>query len=380
MFIKDKVSNLILSGGGIKGIAYVGALETFEYRGWRFLNVAGVSAGAIVGTIVASGYSAFSLRGILNSLNLEKIKGSDIVERVPIISDYIDLCKRQAISQIQQKEMFFKLLEFHDYKLNGGDYIEERCSILNQIIKFCKQGYIYDGDYLEEWMSQILLRRGIKTFGDLRGGVVDRVNPRGYRIRMTAVDASRGKIVVLPDDILYYGIDPDSFEVAKAVRMSISVPFVFKPVQIKRNEGGTKRTHYFVDGGVFDNFPFWLIDTNKCEKHSPIPVVGMRLIGKKSTHGLNVFNILKNFISYVHDIGVPKNIMLDPKNTIKINTSDISFLDFDLNEDEVSYLVNSGVKSVLKFLEGNRRGNFNYPYFNGIAIILALLIKKIFKT
>jgi len=32
---------------------------------------------------------------------------------------------------------------------------------------------------------------------------------------MTAVDANRGRIVVLPDDISYYGIDPDRLEVAK---------------------------------------------------------------------------------------------------------------------------------------------------------------------
>jgi len=40
---------------------------------------------------------------------------------------------------------------------------------------------------------------------------------------MTAVDANRGRIVVLPDDISYYGIDPDRLEVAKAVRMTEAV-------------------------------------------------------------------------------------------------------------------------------------------------------------
>jgi len=42
-----------------------------------------------------------------------------------------------------------------------------------------------------------LKRKGIKTFADLRGGRTDRTNPNGYKVRMTAVDANRGRIVVL---------------------------------------------------------------------------------------------------------------------------------------------------------------------------------------
>lgn len=38
---------------------------------------------------------------------------------------------------------------------------------------------------------------------------------------------------MLPDDLVLYGIEPDSFEVAKAVRMSCSIPYFFDPVILR---------------------------------------------------------------------------------------------------------------------------------------------------
>jgi NTE family protein len=73
----NKCLNLILSGGGVKGIAYIGALKALDLEGWNFSNIAGVSAGAMVGSILASGYSPHSLMDVLNKFNFAKIKGND---------------------------------------------------------------------------------------------------------------------------------------------------------------------------------------------------------------------------------------------------------------------------------------------------------------
>ncbi|MDQ2086849.1 patatin-like phospholipase family protein [Herbivorax sp. ANBcel31] len=385
MSVSNKRSNLILSGGGVKGIAYIGALEEFERRGWNFLNIAGVSAGSIVGTILASGYSAHSLRGILNNFNFEKVKGSDIVRRIPMVSDYIHFFQDQRSLQEDMNPFLFMERLNKDYKHNLGEpnFFDMRSGIVKKIIKFCKQGYLFDGDYIEEWIYGILRKRGIRTFGDLRGGLSDRVNPNGYKMRMTAVDATRGKIVVLPDDMEFYGINPDNLEVAKAVRMSTSVPFVFKPVHVKRIENNIQIDHNFVDGGVFDNFPFWLIDSktryvNRWGHPFNIPSIGMKLEGKKSFHGLNPFNILKNIISSIYDIGVPENVSFNEKNIIKINTSNISFLDFDLSDDELDYLMKYGYKSAKKFLGKDRIGGIDYWYLNSILILMLLFLKSFF--
>jgi NTE family protein len=74
--------NLIMSGGGVRFPAYVGALTAFEEMGVDILNVAGASAGSIVGAFLAAGwplkdiyrklletdfrqFKDFSLRGLL---------------------------------------------------------------------------------------------------------------------------------------------------------------------------------------------------------------------------------------------------------------------------------------------------------------------------
>ena len=41
--------NLVLEGGGVKGIGLVGAISVLEEHGFTFVRVAGTSAGAIVG-------------------------------------------------------------------------------------------------------------------------------------------------------------------------------------------------------------------------------------------------------------------------------------------------------------------------------------------
>lgn len=46
---------LVLSGGGARGLAHIGALEVFQSRGIAFDLVVGTSMGAIVGALFASG-------------------------------------------------------------------------------------------------------------------------------------------------------------------------------------------------------------------------------------------------------------------------------------------------------------------------------------
>lgn len=50
----DKLANLVLQGGGALGIAHVGAITAMEERGYRFVGLAGASAGAIVAMLMAA--------------------------------------------------------------------------------------------------------------------------------------------------------------------------------------------------------------------------------------------------------------------------------------------------------------------------------------
>lgn len=74
----DVKVGLVLSGGGAKGFAHVGVIKVLEEAGLRIDYIGGTSAGAMVGALYASGYSAVELDSILRSYNyLDLIKNPD---------------------------------------------------------------------------------------------------------------------------------------------------------------------------------------------------------------------------------------------------------------------------------------------------------------
>lgn len=58
----DLKADAVFEGGGVKGIGLVGAIAVAEEYGYRFVNVAGSSAGAIVAALLAAGYSAAEIK------------------------------------------------------------------------------------------------------------------------------------------------------------------------------------------------------------------------------------------------------------------------------------------------------------------------------
>jgi len=53
---------LVLGSGGVRCFAYVGAIQELEERGYKFSSVSGVSAGALVGLLVAFGLSGEEMK------------------------------------------------------------------------------------------------------------------------------------------------------------------------------------------------------------------------------------------------------------------------------------------------------------------------------
>ncbi|MDM9631285.1 patatin-like phospholipase family protein [Robiginitalea aurantiaca] len=64
---EDLKVGLVLSGGGAKGMAHIGALKIIEEAGIRIDYIGGTSMGAIVGALYASGYSAAQLDSLFRS-------------------------------------------------------------------------------------------------------------------------------------------------------------------------------------------------------------------------------------------------------------------------------------------------------------------------
>ena len=58
----------VFSGGGLKGFALVGAYQVLEEKGYQFQRVAGTSAGAILASFIAAGYTAKEIEKLLDEL------------------------------------------------------------------------------------------------------------------------------------------------------------------------------------------------------------------------------------------------------------------------------------------------------------------------
>ncbi len=340
----NKPLNLILSGGGIKGLAFVGAYEELENR-YRYMgNIAGVSAGALVGSLIGAGYTSRELMKILKEFDFSILKLRS--------GDYLDISIKDKIRALAEEKRYVSdsdieaLLYRQDYpelqhiKKSRDEFKGTRGNFLSNLIAFSQQNAFFDGDLLEKWVAQLLANKGIHNFSDFRGGIPDKVNPRGYKVRMTAVDANSGKVIVLPDDIAFYNIDPDKLEVAKAVRMSACVPFAFEPCFLLKKENNHIHHHYIIDGGVLDNFPVWLIDSTQQNN-----IIGLKLEGKEPKELLKTENMLKKLLSNSHDTGVPKN-SYNIDNIAHINTGSISFLDFDIGREEIHFLYEQGKLAV----------------------------------
>lgn len=70
---KDLKVGLVLSGGGAKGLAHIGVLKVLEEAGVRVDYVGGTSAGAMIGSLYASGYNAIEIDSILRSYDYLKL-------------------------------------------------------------------------------------------------------------------------------------------------------------------------------------------------------------------------------------------------------------------------------------------------------------------
>lgn len=122
------------------------------------------------------------------------------------------------------------------------------------------------------WITDKLRDRGLTAFGDLRADDDSGVSARAYRLQVIASDLSARRMLVLPRDADRIGADPDHLEIAKAVRMSMSIPVFFAPTLCTDTDG---RQHTIVDGGLLSNYPLWLFD---CPAVPQYPTFGMLLV------------------------------------------------------------------------------------------------------
>src|SRR6476660_8693456 len=103
----EKYVDLVLEGGGVKGIALVGALSTLEEEGFLPQNLAGTSGGAVVAALYAAGDKASELRDIIGSLKFDTLLDTGWEDRIPLVGTPLSVLKDQGI---YEGEYFLKLM------------------------------------------------------------------------------------------------------------------------------------------------------------------------------------------------------------------------------------------------------------------------------
>ncbi len=212
--------NAVFEGGGVRGIALAGAAAAAIDAGFEFSTVVGTSAGALVASLIVAGYSPDEMSSSVCAVDwpglLDAVPGS----KIPLIGRHIALLTRRGL---------------------------------------------YRSGRLERVWGRLLEAKGIRTFSDLPGD----------RLKIVATDLSHSRGIVLPDDLALYGIDPASFPVARALRMSAAVPFIFTPVTVVDTRTGDRVV--VADGAMAANYPIGVAPRD-------LPILGFRLIREHDGH------------------------------------------------------------------------------------------------
>ena len=309
--------NLVFEGGGVKGIAYVGAMKVLEEKGIipSITRVGGTSVGAINALLFALGFDNSQQRKILWELNFNNL-------------------------------------------LDASWLIPNVLRVLN------RYGW-YKGDYFQEWVSKLIQEKtgtASTTFRDLR----EAKKPDLY-VYGTNLSTHYSEVFSIEHS-------PD-MRLADAVRISMSLPIFYTAIRNTRNDvyvDGGLLDNYPVK--LFDREKYVAsekLKTDYYEKQNAIflkdhpdsspyvfnkETLGFRLDSKEEIAGFRYnepqVNKIDHFFEYSQ--ALIKTILDSQSNThihgddwqrtIYIDTLGVSTTDFSLSDDMKRALEDSGKK------------------------------------
>lgn len=192
---KDPKVGLVLSGGGAKGLAHIGALKVIEEAGVRIDYIGGTSMGAIIGALYASGYSARQLDSIFKVLDF----GTLIQDRIPRDA--------KTFFEKDESEKYALTLPFDKLQVSFPSSLSKGQNVFNLLSKL---------------LSHV---SNVEDFNDLP-----------IPFFCIAANVETGKEIVL-----------DKGYLPRAITASGALPSLFSPIEID----GT----LMIDGGVVNNYP-----------------------------------------------------------------------------------------------------------------------------
>ncbi len=325
--------NLVFEGGGVKGIAYVGALEVLNREGIldNIERVAGTSAGAMMAVLVGLRYSEEEIKEIL-------------------------------------------------WKLNFKNFMDSSWGFVRDSKRLLKEYGWYKGDF----------------FRDLIAGFIKEKTGKGEATFKEIADTGQFREIFLVGANISTGLSEvfsakktPTMKVADAARISMSIPLFFAAVK-----GGTNGKQIYVDGGLLDNYTLktfdqmdWLVDKNNARRTEYYDKINQKLPTPRSTKPKNEYVYNKETLGFrldtLDDIGSflgtqePKSkeinsfftytkalitTLIDFQNnthlhsddwqrTVYIDTLGVGAVDFDISDTKKRELVDSGKRFTEAYLE-----------------------------
>lgn len=259
---------LVMKGGGVKGLALIGALKELE-KYFSFDTFAGTSAGAITAALLGAGYTPDEMEIILRQKDFNSFKDSKL-------------------------KVCYNFIRY--FALHSGDHFR---------------------DWLEGLLKQRISKQDDVTMQNLKHRTIIYATTPGTGLLRFDTNGSRKET-----------------SVAFAARCSMSIPFFFKPMKI---EG--KKVY---DGGVGNNFPLRsFIADNKNSLF-----IGLYLTSDTKKNG-NLYDNLSDIVTdsderQIVDQNLEKIVIIDPR--------PIQTKQFDLTENEKSFLLQAGKVGALNYL------------------------------
>jgi NTE family protein len=320
--------NLVFEGGGVKGIAYVGAIDALNKAGilGSIERVGGTSAGAINALLLAAGFSLAETKKALWSL------------------------------------------DFNDFK-------DDSWFVLQDLQRLKDEFGWYKGNFFRNWIGEQLESQGHSAHITFQA--LQLATGKALYVYATNLSTHFGEV--------YSPEHTPRMRVVDAVRRSMSIPLFFRAITDDRGD-------VFVDGGVLNNYPVKLFDRLKYLQNNALirtpkyykdenkklklrkgnvrsyiynkETLGFRLDSAKevgvfrdgdspSSHDIkNLLEYTTNLVSTLMNTQDNQHLHSDDwHRTIYIDSLGVSTTDFDLDEDRKKALVRSGRKSARDYLK-----------------------------
>ena len=192
---EDQKIGLVLSGGGAKGLAHIGALKVIEEAGIKIDFIGGTSMGAIVGALYAAGYTATELDSIFKTTDFTNL----IEDNLPRSA--------KTFYEKEDSERYAITLPFKKFKITAPSAFSGGQNVYNELVKL-----LYPVKHISEFAKLPI------------------------PFLCLATDVETGEEVVMTEGYL-----------PLSVMASGALPSLFEPVKID--------DRLLIDGGVVNNYP-----------------------------------------------------------------------------------------------------------------------------